>query len=386
MSTLQISLAAAGILILALIVAFNAWQHYKRTPRQPKSRTGSAASAVARFDPALDASETAAAQQSAHAALGAQPVPQQPNDLSGVLATTAADAPSSLPSAAAKPSRDALEPHTGAEAGVLNPAIDALATIEFAKPVTGETLVMVQPTTRRAGSKPFRIEAFNVDTQAWESPRAAQRYERLQAGVQLANRSGAVNEIEFSEFAAKVTQLADSLGATAELPDMLDVVHRARELDHFAAEHDVQLAFLLRAQQPTGWSPALVHQHAAAQGFVLGSTSARMVMPAPQHPQTAALTLSFSNQPEVGEVAAVHELLLSLDVPQLPAHEQPFALLYQVASQLCADLGAVLCDQDGTPMTAQSLHIITEQLMQLHERLEQRGLAAGSALARRLFS
>jgi len=54
------------------------------------------------------------------------------------------------------------------------------------------------PTTRRAGSKPFAIEGLNEAIQQWEPPRASQRYVAFQAGVQLANRTGHLNEIEFS--------------------------------------------------------------------------------------------------------------------------------------------------------------------------------------------
>jgi len=63
------------------------------------------------------------------------------------------------------------------------------------------------------GSKPFAVEAQSTATGEWESPRAGQRYRALQAGVQLANRSGAINDIEFSEFVVKVQAFADAVGA-----------------------------------------------------------------------------------------------------------------------------------------------------------------------------
>ena len=102
------------------------------------------------------------------------------------------------------------------------------------------------PPTRRAGSKPFLIEGLNADTGEWEPPAAGQRYGEFQAGVQLANRSGALNEIEYSEFVQKVQAFADAIGAMPDFPDMLDVVARARELDAFAGEHDAQLAVHLQ--------------------------------------------------------------------------------------------------------------------------------------------
>jgi hypothetical protein len=65
----------------------------------------------------------------------------------------------------------------------------------------------------------------------------------LQAGVQLANRTGPLNEIEYSEFVMKAQAFADALGGTPDFPDMLQEVARARELDQFASQHDAQLGF-----------------------------------------------------------------------------------------------------------------------------------------------
>lgn len=64
----------------------------------------------------------------------------------------------------------------------------------------------------------------------WELPAAGQRYGGFQAGVQLANRSGPLNEIEYSEYVVKTQAFADAVNATPEFPEMLEEVARAREL------------------------------------------------------------------------------------------------------------------------------------------------------------
>ena len=55
MSTLQISLAVIGVIVLGLIVAYNAWNNRRNTPKRASgidaARTDEG---VARFDPALD--------------------------------------------------------------------------------------------------------------------------------------------------------------------------------------------------------------------------------------------------------------------------------------------------------------------------------------------
>src|SRR3989344_4253240 len=82
--------------------------------------------------------------------------------------------------------------------------------------VSGDAALAALPPTRRAGSKPFAIEGLNEANQQWETPAPGQRYQSFQAGVQLANRMGALNEIEFSEFVVKAQAFADAINAAPD--------------------------------------------------------------------------------------------------------------------------------------------------------------------------
>jgi hypothetical protein len=135
----------------------------------------------------------------------------------------------------------------------LDALVDAIVPLALDAPVSGEAIMAHWPATRRAGTKPFYIEGLNIDSGDWEAPAAGQRYSELQAGVQLANRSGALNEIEYSEFVHKLQAFAEGVGAMPDFPDMLDVVARARELDGFAGPLDAQLAVRLVARS-VAWS------------------------------------------------------------------------------------------------------------------------------------
>ena len=79
----------------------------------------------------------------------------------------------------------------------LDALIDAIATLGVEVPVAGDVVVSHLPASRRAGGKPFFIEGLNAENGQWEAPQAGARYGELQAGVQRANRTGALNEIEY---------------------------------------------------------------------------------------------------------------------------------------------------------------------------------------------
>jgi len=410
MSTLQISLAVVGVILLGLIVAYNTWNHRRNAPKraQPLEADRTAGEGHERFDPALDGVDVTNLPQhhAAQAAVVADPLldaapaqelqEQLHMELEPSLETAASasgeaaqGADAAVGAQTAAPATVARTPQQAAERKLaLDGLIDAIAPIRVEQPITGEAALLVQPTTRRAGSKQFRIEGLNEATGEWEAVRAGQRYTAFQAGVQLANRLGALNEIEFSEFVAKVQNFADALNAIVDLPDMLNEVSRARELDQFASEHDAQLSFVLRPRRAT-WSPGYIEQHAASVGFVPASMPGRMLLPSAAGIQPALLTLAYDAQAAQSDnldQTAVHELWLSLDVPQVPRSEEPFTRLRDVIHALCESMDGFVCDQNGYQLLPQVFDPIGADLQKLYDRLDERELSAGSMLARRLFN
>ncbi|CAB5680046.1 Uncharacterised protein [Comamonas aquatica] len=393
MSTLQISLAVVGVILLGLIVAYNTWTYRRNAPKRAQHADGDTrlGEGHSRFDPALDGVDVTDLPPS-HRAPVVDPLmdtaPAQEAQ-AGIWATDpaldAAPATAAVDGGAAV----AVSPAAAAERKLaLDGLIDAIAPLRVEHVVTGDAALMVQPTTRRAGSKQFRIEGLNAATQEWETVRAGQRYTAFQAGVQLANRLGALNEIEFSEFVAKVQGFGDALNAAVDLPDMLHEVARARELDQFAGEHDAQLSFMLRPRR-AAWSPGYIEQHAAAVGFVPATMPGRMLLPSETPGHAPLLTLAYDAQAAQADnldQTAVHEVWLSLDVPQVPRTEEPFARLRQVVQVLCEGMDGMLCDQNGYQLLPQVLDPIEADLQKLYDKLDSRELSAGSMLARRLFN
>jgi hypothetical protein len=340
MSHLQIGLAIGGIVLLLVMTVQAIWINRRSRPRQATS--GSADNATD-TEPQLD-----------------------------VAAFDAANFPA--PSSERRPAMDAL--------------IDVIAAIALEASVSGEAALAALPGARRAGSKPYAIEGFNELSQRWEVPLAGQRYSSFQAGVQLANRSGALNEIEYSEFVIKTQAFCDAINGMPDFPEMLEEVARARELDQFASEHDAQLGFVLRARS-AAWSPGYVQQSAARLGFVAGAIPGRMVLPASAAGMPAMLGLSFDAQAALAEdpsQSAIHALAISLDVAQVDRAERAFERMREVALALADSMDGVVTDDKGLALTPQAMDQIGAELAHLYDTLDQHALAAGSPLARRLFS
>ena len=348
MSSLQNSLAIVGVVTLVGVVLYNLWAARQNAPRQAAPETN------AGVDPVLD-----------HSDLG-RPGFKESAYLDDEIST--------LPTPEKKPPLDAL--------------IDVIAAIDVDVQVSGDAALAAMPTTRRVGTKPFAVEGLNDHSGEWETPVAGRRYHAFQAGVQLANRVGPLNEIEFSEYVIKAQNFADSIGGAPEFPDMLEEVARARELDQFASEHDAQLSFTVCATS-AAWSPGYIHQHAARWGFVAGVIPGRMVLSAPVQGLPPILSLSFDTQAAMADdpaLSAIKEFTLSLDVPQVPREEQAFARLREAARILGKDMDGVITDGAGHALTEADLNAIAVDLELLYDALDSLELSAGSPQARRLFS
>jgi hypothetical protein len=178
------------------------------------------------------------------------------------------------------------------------------------------------------------------------------------------------------------------MGGTPDFPEMRQEVGRARELDQFASEHDAQLSFVLRARR-AAWSPSYIQQMASKLGFVLGAIAGRMVMPASAAGLPPVLSLTFDAQAALAEdptLSALREVMLSLDVAQVERGEHAFGRMRETALSLANDMDGVVTDDNGVALPSEAMDVIAAELEHLYDTLAERELAAGSALARRLFS
>lgn len=358
MSNLQIGLVVVGSVVLVALIVHGVWVTRKNTPRQPvRDRKNTKKSAN---NPAEDNTT--------------QPQLDEADKL---------DALNSLP----PPAPHSILPRSTG----LDYLLDAVATVMLkseSMTVSGDVAMVAMPSTRRVGSKPFAIEGQNVATGEWETVVSGHRYREFQAGVQLANRTGPLNEIEYSEFVAKTQAFADALGANVEFSDMLQEVARARDLDQFANSHDAVLNLSLHAAR-VAWSLGYVQQTATNLGFVAGALPGCMVLPHSETDPTPMLMLHYDAQAALSEDpanVAVNKVSLQLDVTHIDRHEQPFERMRHVAGQLVEIMDGVVTDDNDQELTMQAMDQIGMELYHLYESLEQRDLSAGSPLAKRLFS
>ena len=440
MDELTLGLIGAGAVVVGGVVVYNAWQGAKVRRKMPRPMPAEAAESFARDDheeqspfieparpttrrePVVGADAAAEAEQARVEPTFGAPVPAAPLDTAvdiqaeattpngfaqaegetetegaphadagetaetgEVTAAASAAHETAHPAEPAEPILPAATTISSAPPAIVDRRIDCIVPIRLNGPVAGDKVIPLAQRLRRAGSKPVHIEG-KLEAGAWELLQNGARYEELRAAAQLANRSGALNELEFSEFVTGVQQFADALDASPEFPDMLETVAMARELDGFAAQCDAQLSINVLSDGAP-WSANYVQAVASQDGLLLSRDGTRFVKLDSRQRPVFMLQFGDTNFLRDDLTYKGGEMItLVLDVPVADEDILPFRLMCDYAKSLAERIGGRVVDDGRRPLPETALLAIEKQLMTLYAKLEQAGIPAGSPATRRLFS
>ena len=226
------------------------------------------------------------------------------------------------------------------------------------------------------------LAAASEDGSAWK--RIAQggpgAYRAFQTALQLVSRAGVARESELIEFRSEVENLAAALGATAVAPELKRVMARARELDQFCADTDIQVALNLIVGIGGPFSAARLDSALVAAGLEHAADGAYALRDAEGSLLYTVSPVAGANEGEIAKIG------FYLDVPRVREVRKTYESMVRLAGQLAAGLGGTLVDDNGRALDEKSLAAIGAELDTVRQALEHRGLPPGGPLALRLFS
>ncbi|KAB8044524.1 cell division protein ZipA C-terminal FtsZ-binding domain-containing protein [Janthinobacterium aquaticum] len=384
MTDLQITLFGAGGVFIVAVFSYNKWQEYKAKKSVERAfstdhddvlmREGEAAAPlsapaaepVLRQEPRFDAAPV----------LKAEPTFGAPPTAPAVFADEvgAQHEPALAPAAAAREPEVANEQATC----LVDPLIDCLLPLVLEAPVRGDKILPVLQTLRLVGNKPVHFIGLHVNGD-WEPIQHGGVYTKMQGGVQLASRSTALNELEYSELVTRLRVVADEIGAEPEVPDMMEVMAEARNLHRFVAGHDAQLGVNLQSNGAP-WPIATLLVALEKQGFDV-RPDGRFVMPDGQGGHLYSLSTNVTLAED-----STARLTLLLDVPCVSPARDGFGAMVDCAKALVVRLDATIVDDYDQPLSDAALGEIAGQVQEFYQEMEAADIAAGSTRALRLFS
>jgi len=370
MSDLQLGLVVLGVLVVVGVYAFNRWQE-----RQLKRRMHDAFGSPP-ADILIDSASTPAGDRGERVEprlARSEPSPVADAELPAAAPDTA---PQVAVHASSPPDEERSSP------------IDYVCRIESDTPLDHVALADLAKALHALGKR-AGVRAWNAADNAWTGlplgPGVSAQ--RVEAFLQLADRTGPVNRVQLSSMRDLVREFAEQVGAESHCPEIDAAAQAAADLDRFCAQVDVSIGCSV-IPGPSGSFPGTkVRGLLESSGFVL-EPGGRFLL----HAEDGSVLVSAEDieghafSAERLRSSAVSGLLLTLDVPRVPGTGRVFDRMIEIGRNLAQALEGRVVDDNRAELTEAGLKLVRQQVRGLHEKMQAHGIPAGGRIAERLFS
>jgi hypothetical protein len=260
----------------------------------------------------------------------------------------------------------------------IDPRIDCVITLRFESPIKGSEIISEVSDWPRFDAH-WIYEGLRADDHegGWEPIDRDASYAELQLAIQLASRKGPIGVLELSDFCSRSQALADVLGAQIDMPSVSTMIENAKELDAIAAESDIQLSINV-AFDGKAKTRAELDGLMQERRFDLSKNNRSYVF----YSNNQVLFVSNGLDPD----QPIAGISLLLEVPLVAQEQMGFERMLAEGVALAESMQGRIVDDNGVNLTENAVIAIRQHLDSLYSRLEQSGIAAGSATAARLFS
>jgi hypothetical protein len=404
-SSLQIGLIVAGVVLVVAVIVYNHWQErrvQRNAAKLPERDVDLRMSrAQQRVEPTLGTRDVAALPSGGQAAVRGDAEGDSPFEVPGAVIPLPADMIDDA--GAASEVRDA--------SALVDNASIASAGLGAARSVSGraapvpdheiECLIPLQPAApvavgalgdalRARVGKPLRWFGRADARSDWQllAPDTAGRFAEIVACLLLADRNGAATRAQVDAFVRIVGDIAPTLPAPFTPPDIGSEVTRAESLDRLCAELDVQIGLTVQKPDPGSIPGTRLRGVAEAAGFRLGPGGRFEYM----QEETGAVLYTLQNlrpdafTAESLRLTATNGVVFLLDVARSADPPRTFDQMKLAAKRMAKTLGAELVDDNQRPLDDAAFATIREQVSDAADALRAVHIEPGSPRALALFS
>ena len=416
MTSLQLGLIVAGIVLVVGVIEYNVWQERRLTrtlaharPPADRGEANVPARAAERVEPTLGTQRAAIAPTANDTAPTTDPgaarestfeppldviAPPASFDLADADPGEALDLPIAADAAAPDaPVRAASSSTAGAARSAARATlapdheIECLIPLQPAAPVAAGALAA--GLHARIG-KPVRWFGRLDARSDWErlASDTPGRFADIVACMLLADRNGAASRAQLDTFARVVADLAAAVQAPFTPPDVEHELARAEALDRLCAELDVQIGLTVQVSEAASIAGTRLRGVAEASGFRL-SPAGRFEL---VQEDTGVVLYALQNlrpdpfSADMLRLTATNGVVFLLDVARLSDPVRVFDQMKIAARRMAKTLGAELVDDKRRPLDDPALAKIRAQVEAAADALRAVHIEPGSARAQALFS
>ena len=404
LSTLQLALILAGVLLVVGVIVFNAWQE-RRIRRRITSAFRKPDDATVPADTVPRVEPTMRTMPGVSDAFDDAPAASPAPDIDGGGAQRrSATAPAEDDSAWAPPmdvvqhapdtDDVATEPVVTSYAAAITDAmgpqpdrdIECMAIVQPAKPLGAGALAA--GLHARLGKR-LRWFGRTAPGSPWVLLHSATAGEFVEvaACLLLADRNGAASHAQLDTFVRVMGELAPMLPAALSVPDVAAETDRAEALDRLCADVDVQIGLTVLKPEPASIAGTRLRGVAEAAGFRL-APGGRFEFPQEDTGAILYTLQNVRNEPftvDTLRASATNGVVLVLDVPRVADPLRAFDQMKLTAKRIAHTLDGDLVDDNRRPLDDAALAAIRQQVQIAADALRACRIDPGSPRAQALF-
>jgi hypothetical protein len=377
LTTFHWILLALGVLLVAAVLLYNNLQERRAHMRDAlgggRAREDVLMSSVAETDPSRDWQDDVPDTDS------------EPQSFSGGVQVDLAPVSQLKPAKPENPTVAKIESPSHTEMRALDNDVECVVRMRLPKVPASDFHELLQ--LLRGIDRPFRMLGQREDG-VWEPVEKSThaRYALVDAGLQLANRSGPVTAEQVDVWCRHLRHFVGLHGGSIECMPLDSLLERAVDLDRFCISVDVLIGLNVVAPVGYPFRGEAVHRLLTEAGMSLDPTGIYQM-----RDRYGNTLFSLSNQEcspfvDGGRGVTTHGLTLLLDVPRVKDGVGVFDAMIALGQRIASELSGMVVDGQGRPVSPYSLQNDRRKLAEHHRWMRARNIEPGSDRALRLFS
>ena len=218
-------------------------------------------------------------------------------------------------------------------------------------------------------------------------PTLDEKYSELRAGLQLADRGGAIDPAILQNFDEAMTGFATDIHAVSQREPVQEALRRAQMIDAFCAESDIEIAINIIGKSGATFAATKVRGLAESQGLVpLASgefakkDDVGRVLFTVRNGNSAESPSLRTDQPYLTHLS------FALDVPRTPRVGQVFEQMFTLSLKFADVLHGEVVDDNKKVLTTHGRKLIADTIHGVTGDMQQKGIPPGSSIALRLYA
>jgi hypothetical protein len=213
-----------------------------------------------------------------------------------------------------------------------------------------------------------------------------ENFRELRAGMQLADRQGAIDQSALAAFNDLIVKFSASVNAVSQREDVNVAVRRAQAIDAFCADTDIEIAVNVIGKNGGTFAVTKLRGLAESKGMLAIDSGEYVMRDDRGHLLFTLRNFDPAEPPGIKRSTGyIAGLTFALDVPRTPNAHRIFEQMFNLANQFADVMQGEVVDDNRRVLTANGRKVIADTIVHISTEMEAKGIEPGSATALRLY-